>query len=351
MFDIKSLNIKDFIILALSLLVGFLIYKYFTNSNKITELKNEINSMKEELNNNNKLIDVNKNTEYSDSSVDETINYKTNKTIETFNNNPKMKAEIECDEDMCFIKREIIEVEEQPVLFNKIQDQFYNKINNLANEVDNIIRSDVYIPIDLKGLINTVYESVETATNEILVNNIDFNPVIIETQGNINYITPHQIKDNETIEILNIPRNLNIPENLNIPQNLNIIEVCENNNYKEVEEVEEVEEVQEEEEEVEKVVQEKLNNLIEVCENNYKEEFETKEITEVENDIYLIDNSMINLNNNLESEKIKNLKINDIKNLAKKFNIKLTENSKPKNKDQLLKEINQFKSKNKSNPI
>ena len=45
------------------------------------------------------------------------------------------------------------------------------------------------------------------------------------------------------------------------------------------------------------------------------------------------------------------MKINDIKNLAKKFNIKLTENGKPKNKDQLLKEINQFKNKNKSNPI
>ena len=40
------------------------------------------------------------------------------------------------------------------------------------------------------------------------------------------------------------------------------------------------------------------------------------------------------------------MKITDIKNLAKKLNIKLTEYGKPKNKDQLILEINKCQSAN-----
>ena len=47
-----------------------------------------------------------------------------------------------------------------------------------------------------------------------------------------------------------------------------------------------------------------------------------------------------------ETEKIKSMKINDLKNLAKKLNIKLTEHSRPKNRDQLIAEINKCQSTN-----
>ena len=39
------------------------------------------------------------------------------------------------------------------------------------------------------------------------------------------------------------------------------------------------------------------------------------------------------------------MKINDIKNLAKEFNIQITKNGKPKSKDQLVKEIKDYKNK------
>jgi hypothetical protein len=40
------------------------------------------------------------------------------------------------------------------------------------------------------------------------------------------------------------------------------------------------------------------------------------------------------------------MKINDIKNLAKTLNIKLSENGRPKNKEQLIVEINKCQSAN-----
>jgi len=153
MFDIKNLSIKDYIIGGLIIIICFLIYKYYINSNKIKSLEDDINDL------NNKIIKLNKQiTNYSDANTNsesnnqsnsnsETINYKTVQTLETFNNTKESnikKNNIKCNKDICIIK--------------KPSEQ---KINNLSKEVDNIIKSDVYIPIDLKQIINNVYDYPE----------------------------------------------------------------------------------------------------------------------------------------------------------------------------------------------
>lgn len=315
MFDIKNLNIKDFIIFALVLISLFLAYKYFINYRKITELKNEIDTMKENLklandtnndtnnesNDSNDLSDTytNENSEHED-----TRNYITNKTIETFNNNKKNN--IKCEENICFIKKDIIE------------NDMYNQVNNLANEVENIIRSDVYIPINLKEIINNVYESEEILNSNILIND------------NIINITPNQIDNNKIIKVLN---NQIFEDNQNINQDKNNEELIEiNENIVE-------ENITESDKDI--IIEEELNNdeLIEIDENIAKEN-----LTEISQNISKQDlNVEIKSESNKEICNFKNMKINDIKNLAKKYNIKITDGGKTKNKDQLINEINKYK--------
>ena len=334
MFDIKNLDIKDFIIFALVLISLFLAYKYFINYKKITELKNEIDIMKQNLklvnDTNNDSSDTYSNENYNsneNSEHDDTGNYITNKTIETFNNNKKNN--IECEENICFIKKDII------------KNDIYNQVNNLANEVDNIIRSDVYIPINLKEIINNVYESEEILTSNILIND------------NIINITPNQIDNYEIIKVLNNQntnnqntnnQNTNNQEIFEDNQNTNqeIFEDNQNNNQEIFEDITEENIIEENIIESDKdiIVKEELNNdeLIEIDENIAKEN-----LTEINQNISKDLNVEIKSESNKEVYNLRNMKINDVKNLAKKYNIKITDAGKTKNKDQLINEINKYK--------
>ena len=346
MFDIKNLSIKDYIIGGLVIIVCFLIYKYYINSNKIKSLEDEINDL------NNKIIKLNKqitnDSETNDESDsndnsetintkqdDDTINYKTIKTLETFNNtkqNNIKQNNIECNENFCYI--------------NKPLEQ---KMNNLSKEVDNIIKSDVYIPIDLKQIINNVYdfqeidendqdeddeeendeeENDENEENEVYEDEVDdnnhvkdqceeyknnFNPIIINNEIKI---TQDDINKNKIIQIpdfINIPIEIGLKEEQELKESIRSDKIEETN-----------------------IINDILISQMEILSE------EKIVLEEQENNIDL-KNTEISLKES--NEKIQNMKINDIKNLAKEFNIQITKNGKPKNKDQLVKEINDYKNK------
>ena len=313
MFDIKSLGIKDYIIGGLLIVVLFLIYKYYTNSNKIKSLEDEINDLNNKIKENNKIMnnsetDNNYETDNNSEIDDNTINYKTIQTLETFNNtkietNTK-KNNIECNEDFCYINK----LDEKNNIYPSQQ------MNNLSKEVDNIIKSDVYIPIDLKQIINNVYNfpEIDEDDNEddidedvdVEYNNNNFNPIIINNEIKI---TQDDIEKNNIIQI---------PDFINIPLNF------------ENQLLDEIKNVDEQKINVDELVSEKNIELDEVV-SEKKSDIELNKISKDEE----------------SNEKIKNMKINDIKNLAKEFNIKVTENGKPKNKDQLVKEITECKNK------
>jgi hypothetical protein len=74
--------------------------------------------------------------------------------------------------------------------------------------------------------------------------------------------------------------------------------------------------------------QDQISNVLEESEHNNSESKQVLETVESESDKYKI------------------MKINDIKNLAKKLNIKLSEHGRQKNKEQLIVEINKCQSAN-----
>ena len=324
MFDIKSLGIKDYIIGGLLIVVLFLIYKYYTNSNKIKSLEDEINDLNNKIKENNKIMnnsetDNNYETDNNSEIDDNTINYKTIQTLETFNNtkietNTK-KNNIECNEDFCYINK----LDEKNNIYPSQQ------MNNLSKEVDNIIKSDVYIPIDLKQIINNVYNfpEIDEDDNEddidedvdVEYNNNNFNPIIINNEIKI---TQDDIEKNNIIQI---------PDFINIPLNF------------ENQLLDEIKNVDEQKINVDELVSEKNIELDELVSEKNIELDEV--VSEKKSDIELNKISKDEQSN----DKIKNMKINDIKNLAKEFNIKVTENGKPKNKDQLVKEITECKNK------
>jgi hypothetical protein len=374
MFDIKNLGIRDYIICGLLLVVSFLIYKYFTNSNKIKSLEDEINDLNNKIILNKEFIDnniTNKNFNYEsdsndDYTADDTINYKTGKTLETFNNTIKdvkgyktslsthigsslldqnsnrlnlfdesmlKQNNIECNDNFCYIKK-------------PVNNKFEQKIDNLSNEVDNIIKSDVYIPIDLKQIINNVYDfpeineedtNDEDSIDEDYVdeeedyNNNNFNPIIINNEIKI---TQDDIENNKIIQI---------PDFINLPITLE-------QNSKEFELPSDMLEKSLDSHTI--ILDETNNNSLDKNEITLNE-ITLNEITlnEITLNKIVLDEKQDNLDIELNKiskeeesvDKIKNMKINDIKNLAKEFNIKVTENGRPKSKDQLVKEINNHK--------
>jgi len=372
MFDIKNLSIRDYIICGLLLVISFLIYKYFTNSNKIKLLEDEINDLNNKINLNKQIVNNNTNLNYETDNYsttdDNTINYKTGETLETFNNNLKevkrsksslsketmlKQNNIECNEDICYIKKSVEN--------DKHFGQFEQKMNNLSKEVDNIIKSDVYIPIDLKQIINNVYnfpeindddeddEDDEDDIDDIDAidvidaidaidaddnvnenyNNNNFNPIIINNEIKI---TQDDIEKNNIIQIpdfINIPLGFELDEkssekkiDLDIePLNKTLLTLSEN----------EKELNSENEKELDLDIEKELDS------ENEKELNLDIELNKISKDKQLI--------NKAKNIKINDMKINDIKNLAKEFNIKVTENGRPKNKDQLVKEINKHKNK------
>jgi len=328
MFDIKSLGIRDWIILALAVLIIGLGYKYWTSHSTIKKLGNEIEELKKKIESSNKLIEMDITNSDSNSDSDsesdpEPSNYKTNKTIETFNNSNKL----ECDNGMCWVKKPSpIETKNQvnnsifipapvpvpapiqtahvpvPIQTLHVPIQTYDipmqlpsvkqedidamqditSFLSMADEVDRIMENDICIPIDFKKIVDQIYESPETVSNQ----EIKFNPVILDSNDVIE-VKPEQI--NSKIE-LQVPDFINIPSDLNQDQITNVLEESEQKNIDSIKQVSEV----------------------------------------VES----------------ESDKYKTMKINDIKNLAKKLNIKLSEHGRPKNKEQLIVEINKCQSAN-----
>ena len=369
MFDIKNLSIRDYIICGLLLVISFLIYKYFTNSNKIKLLEDEINDLNNKINLNKQIVNNNTNTNLNyetdnySTTDDNTINYKTGQTLETFNNNLKevnrsrsslsketilKQNNIECNEDICYIKKSVEN--------DKHLGQFEQKMNNLSKEVDNIIKSDVYIPIDLKQIINNVYNFPEINDDEDDIDDIDdidnidnidalkevricsaypsddidviddidnvnenynnnFNPIIINNEIKI---TQDDIEKNNIIQI---------PDFINIPLGF---ELDEKSSEKKID-----------------LDIEPLNKTLLTLSDNEKE-LNSDDEKENNSDVELNKRQSTKdkqLNNKVKNIKINDMKINDIKNLAKEFNIKVTENGRPKNKDQLVKEINKHKNK------
>ncbi len=384
MFDIKNLTLKDWIIGGLILLIIALGYKYYSANSEIKKLANEIESLKKKIDSNSgsKLINlesvISSSNSDSDSESLEPTNYKTNKTIETFNNN-KNNQEIKCDGDTCWIsgrnaKNQVpeqkqiqkqvpektqqqiqkqvpeqakqvpvqmqqaplqmqqaplqmqqapLQMQQAPLQMQQVplqmqqtffeQNQVITQSNILppiqqedldvmkditsfltmadcvVNEVDEIVGNNIYIPVDLKKIVNQIYESPETACEE----EIKFNPVILDSNDVIN-VKPEQIESNLEIESV-VPDFINIPLTLGCTPETNEINSETKNSKQEI------------------------NDVIE-------SEVEAEEQT--------------------ETEKIKSMKINDLKNLAKKLNIKLTEHSRPKNRDQLIAEINKCQSTN-----
>ena len=307
MFDIKNLGIRDYIICGLLLVISFLIYKYFTNTNKIKSLEDEINDLNNKINLNKQVMN---NTNYETDNyytTDDTINYKTGQTLETFNNtkietNTKQNN-IECNDEFCYIKRPI----------NNI-GQFDEKMNNLSKEVDNIIKSDVYIPIDLKQIINNVYDFSENNKGEddedndedndededddeddvfevdvfkvdIVENNNNFNPIIINNEIQI---TQDDIENNKIIQIpdfINLPITLGqSSKEFELPLVLDenkIISETSNSNIN-------LDEIKNNLDEIQIDLDEKQDNL----------DIELNKISKEEQSV----------------DKIKNMKINDIKN-------------------------------------
>jgi len=166
-------------------------------------------------------------------------------------------------------------IQQQDLDLMKDITSFLTIADNVVNDVDEIIGGNIYVPVDLKKIVDQIYESPETVYEE----ESKFNPVILDSNEVIN-VNPDQIESN-----INIQNNTEeiieseVPDFINIPLTLG-------------------------------------------C---------TVETQETENQ---------------ETEKIKSMKINDLKNLAKKLNIKLTEHSRPKNRDQLISEINKCQSTN-----
>jgi hypothetical protein len=364
MFDIKNLGIRDYIICGLLLIVLFLIYKYFINSNKIKSLEDEIDDLNNKIKLNKQIMNnnitnnkkLNYESECDSITDDNTINYKTGQTLETFNNTIKdgkgynthtgslleqnsnrfhlkeVNSNIECNDEFCYIKKPV----------NNF-GQFEQNMNNLSKEVDNIIKSDVYIPIDLKQIINNVYDFPEINEDDNEddneedneepneedneedneesnkdYNNNNFNPIIINNEINI---TQDDIENNKIIQIpdfINLPITLGqSSKEFDLPQIKTLVE-----NSKEFD----------------------MEIISETSSNSNINLDEIKNILDEKQD-----NSLSELNKISKEEhsvdKIKNMKINDIKNLAKEYNIKVTENGRPKTKDQLVKEINDHKNK------
>jgi hypothetical protein len=312
MFDIKSLGIRDWIILALGILIIGLGYKYWTSHSTIKKLGNEIEELKKKLESSNKIIEMEltKSDSDSDSESDsdpEPSNYKTNKTIETFNNSNKL----ECDNGMCWIKKPVPVVTKNQVnksVFVPLQPQLQKQPqqkqslpqennnftlpqqkqslpqennnfilpqqnnnftlpqennnftlpqennnfilpqenNNfslpqenilmqlppikqedidamqditsylsMADEVNRIMENDICIPIDFKKIVDQIYESPETVSNQ----EIKFNPVILDSNDIIE-VKPEQI--NSKID-LQVPDFINIPSDLNQEQITNVL--------------------------------------------------------------------------------------------------------------------------------
>ncbi len=432
MFDIANLTLKDWIIGGLILLIIALGYKYYTANSEIKKLANEIDSLKKKIKSNSesKLINLQSVMSSSDSDSEsdsqEPTNYKTNKTIETFNNNKN--KDIECDGDMCWIsgrnqhKSQVMEQKQPTTLkpaalqqtsnqqnqikqmgsnqvqqmgfnqaqqmgsnqvqkmgFNQVQQMGLNQAQQIGlnqsqqmvsnqvqqiglnqgqqiglnqaqqtdnqsnpvqqirpqqnnqiqsnilppiqqqdldvmkditsfltmadcvvNEVDEIVGGNIYIPVDLKKIVNQIYESTETACEEEL----KFNPVILDSNDVIN-VKPDQIESNIDMQIdVQEANESMVPDFINIPLTLG----CTPETTNEINPISEEKQVDEGDDEVEDV----------------------EDVEEVDE----------------ETEKIKAMKISDLKNLARKLNIKLTEHSRPKNRDQLISEINKCQSAN-----
>lgn len=372
MFDIKNLSLKDWIIGGLVLLIIALGYKYFTANSEIKKLASEIETLKKKLETGStaKLINLESVISSSDSDSDsdpEPTNYQSNKTIETFNNNKS------CDGDICWIsgrnaKTQVQtqnsaptqtyqqvqnqQVQNQQIQNQQIQNQIYKQVQEsrqvqapvqaplqelvqapvqeprpvqinaqqmlppiqqedldmmkditsfltmadcVEAEVDAIVGNNIYIPVDLKQLVNQIYESPETAEEEC-----KFNPVILDSNDVIN-VKPDQIESNIELE-----QKSNIPDFINIPLTLGL-DMQPNQCIPETNVISEAHIVSE--------VSEKHLDQNESVEHS-------------------------------DTEKVKSMKINDLKNLAKKLNIKLTEHSRPKNRDQLIAEINKCQSVN-----
>ncbi len=385
MFDIKNLSLKDWIIGGLVLLIIALGYKYFTANSEIKKLSTEIETLKKKLEAGStaKLINLESVISSSDSDSDsdpEPTNYQSNKTIETFNNNKS------CDGDICWISgrnaknqvqthqqvqnqqvqnqqvqnqqvqnqqvqnqqvqnqqvQQVQNQQVQQVQNQQIQNQIYKQVQEqrqvqelvqaqeprplpinvqqmlppiqqedldmmkditsfltmadcVEAEVDAIVGNNIYIPVDLKQLVNQIYESPETAEEEC-----KFNPVILDSNDVIN-VKPDQIESNIELE----PKS-NIPDFINIPLTLGL-DMQPNQCIPET--------------------------------NVISEAHIVSEVSEK----HLDQNDSVEQS---DTEKVKSMKINDLKNLAKKLNIKLTEHSRPKNRDQLIAEINKCQSVN-----
>lgn len=376
MFDIKNLSFKDWIIIGLTIFIISLGYKFYTSHLQIKKLSDDIAVLKKKLDTN-KLTNVDSVISSSDSES-ESNNYKTIKTIETFNNNKINKVnKVECNDNTCWLSNKVNldnQTQNQPQPQPQVQKQIFNQINqtnlvktknqtknqdqdqdqdrvvnqdlnmyvdqtqytnhhtnqytnqytnhhtnhhtnqytnhhtdqfnqllpitqenigemkdiasfltmanNMADEVDKIMENDICIPIDFKQIINQIYESTETSSN----NNPNFNPVILDNNDIIE-VKPDQI--NSKLELDTVPDFINIPETFDTV----------------------------------------VDKLI------LKQE---EQDVQVDEDVEVFS----------ESLKYKTMKINDIKNLAKGLNIKLTEHGRPKNKEQLIGEINKCQSTN-----
>lgn len=372
MFDIKNLGVKEWIIIGLLVLIIGLGYKIYTSQSQIKQLGEEIETLKKKINSTAKLLDDKVDNSLKSESDSESVyeseptNYKTNKTIETFNNNKN----VECDDETCWISNKSNLVNKsnlinqsnpvnqsniinqsnpvnhiaesknlqyvqptqhlysnqnpytnqsqysyqskqfdqtkqlEPVTQENIDEMkditsFLTMANNMVEEVDRIMDNDICIPIDFKKIVDQIYESPETATN----NDPKFNPVIIDDNDVIE-VKPDQI--NSKLDIHSVPDFINIPETFDAIIN-------DINNEDNIDSPEK-------------------QNPINV-EESIQEPIDPKSEQEVLSEASI-------------SDKYKTMKINDIKNLAKGLNIKLTEHGRPKNKEQLIAEINKCQSVN-----
>ena len=345
-------EIKDYIIITLVVLLGYFIYKYYNYSNQsknlnlqIKDLTTQINLLKNTINNNVSIIDTNllsKSSESYDSDSSDRSNnsdeYKSNQLIETFNN-----SNIICNNSICSKK--------------------------LNNNDENLIKSDIYIPIDLKSIISHIYD-ITLQNNE----NDDDNDDNDDNDYNDNNYTRVEIIESSSTKNSNINQTIleseNVLTNLKLASvivpdfiNLNNEQKAEDNEQKAEDNEQKAEDnkqkAEDNEQKAEDNEQKAEDNEQKAEDNEQKaEDNEQKLINDLQVEQKLINDLQVNKieletdvcvihhnesNYTIEdntNNKYTSMKISEIKNLARSLNIKITDNGKPKNRETLINEIN-----------
>lgn len=374
MFNLPNISLKDYIIILLVIILSFFVYKYFNSSNHIKKLETQINDLEKKININDKLLltqsikqkniiitsesksNFESDTEYESESeyISESNHYKSNKPIESFNN--KKNDNLFCDNNMCFLTK------------------------------DEKIESEMYIPVDLKTIVNQIYDSgVHIDLFNSRVPNFINIPDNIDNYTNINN---HNLSDN-SVKVIELDNSEHLDGSIKVEQVVEL-EHKEHIEYDDSIHTEQINEIEHIKVEKSDGLEIKVEQIDESTSSKYNINNKSEFIQDLEQDLEqdltchnsqveitpistpLITTSLVSIPLDATIiapisislaldrmperqdvplvktvpkaivDKYSTMNLTAIKNIAKKNNIKLTENGKSKTRTTLIQEINRY---------